>query len=389
MNKFITMNLSLFGVLVASLALLLGTGCGKSHAAAEGIPETREKKGRTVTFDPKALERLGVVVGAVGGPQNQGFTVPGTLEFDPERYAEVGTLADGRVTSLDVHVGERVKKGQLLARIMVPSVATAQAELVAAAAASKIAATNEAREKNLLDRELTTAREAEMARGDAVRTQAELSAAQARLAARGVGATGATGSKGGTGAIALSAPIDGVVVRRDAVLGRFLQAKETAFVVADPSVLQAEINVYESDIPYLKTGDEVALTIDTREATTAGKVTYIEPRIGRSSRALRAHLLVPNEDGSLRAGTFVRAQIKLPNGTSKGAGSMFVPAEAVQPLGEEDVIFVEKSAGVFEVRPVTVRRRTPQVIELGSELNSGERIALKGSFLLRGEVSKQ
>lgn len=382
-----TIKLPLFAVLVTSLALMIGTtGCGKSQAATEGTPDTREKKARTVTFDPKALERLGVVVGAVGGPQNQGFTVPGTLEFDPERYAEVGTLADGRVTSLDVHVGERVKKGQLLARIMVPSVATAQAELVAAAAASKIAATNEAREKNLLDRELTTAREAEVARGDAVRTQAELSAAQSRLAALGVGATGA---KGGTGAIALSAPIDGVVVRRDAVLGRFLQAKETAFVVADPSVLQAEINVYESDIPYLKTGDEVALTIDTREVTIAGKVTYIEPRIGRSSRALRAHLLVPNEDGSLRAGTFVRAQIKLPNSTTKGAGSMFVPAEAVQPLGEEDVIFVEKSAGVFEVRPVTVRHRSPQVIELGSEVNAGERIALKGSFLLRGEVSKQ
>jgi cobalt-zinc-cadmium efflux system membrane fusion protein len=377
----------LFAILVTSLALLGGTArCGKSHAAAEGMPETREKKGRTVTFDPKALERLGVVVGAVGGPQNQGFTVPGTLEFDPERYAEVGTLADGRVTSLDVHVGERVKKGQLLARIMVPSVATAQAELVAAAAASKIAATNEAREKNLLDRELTTAREAELARGDAVRTQAELSAAQARLAALGIGATGA---KGGTGAIALSAPIEGVVVRRDAVLGRFLQAKETAFVVADPSVLQAEINVYESDIPYLKVGDDVALTIDTREITIAGKVTYIEPRIGRSSRALRAHLLVPNEDGSLRAGTFVRTQIKLPTSSADGSGRMFVPAEAVQPLGEEDVVFVERSTGLFEVRPVTVRRRTPQVVELGSELNAGERIALKGSFLLRGEVSKQ
>jgi cobalt-zinc-cadmium efflux system membrane fusion protein len=68
---------------------------------------------------------------------------------------------------------------------------------------------------------------------------------------------------------------------------------------------------------------------------------------------------------------------------------MFVPAEAVQPLGEEDVVFVERSTGLFEVRPVTVRRRTPQVVELGSELNAGERIALKGSFLLRGEVSKQ
>lgn len=384
MNKFL-LNAS-FSVALAFPALFATAGCGKSHAAAEAGPETQEKKARTVTFDTKALERLGVVVGAVGGAQNQGFTVPGTLEFDPERYAEVGTLADGRVTSLDVHVGERVKKGQLLARIMVPSVATAQAELVAATAASKIAATNEAREKNLLDRELTTAREAEVARGDAVRTQAELSAAQARLAALGVGATGA---KGGTGAIALNAPIDGVVVRRDAVLGRFLQAKETAFVVADPSVLQAEINVYESDIPYLKVGDEVALHIDTREATITGKVTYIEPRIGRSSRSLRAHLLVPNEDGSLRAGTFVRAQIKLPNSTPEGAGRMFVPAEAVQPLGEEDVVFVEKSAGLFEVRPVTIRRRTPQVVELGNELQAGERIALKGSFLLRGEVSKQ
>jgi multidrug efflux pump subunit AcrA (membrane-fusion protein) len=89
----------------------------------------------------------------------------------------------------------------------------------------------------------------------------------------------------------------------------------------------------------------------------------------------------------LRPGEFVRASVKLPD--THNTNLLFVPAAAVQPLGEDDVVFVEREPGLFEVRKVRVERQTAQVAAIGDGLSRGERIAIEGAFLLRGEVSKQ
>src|SRR5262249_46735106 len=156
-------------------------------------------------------------------------------------YAEVGTLVDGRLTSVTVKPGDKVKKGHVLATLVVPSIANAQAEYLSAEAAAKSAKDNEARENALLEKGLTTAREAELAKAGATKTAAELTESTARLQALGVGPPTAGRNISGAGPLTLTAPLDGVVVRRDAVLGRFLQAKETAFVIADPHDLRASL----------------------------------------------------------------------------------------------------------------------------------------------------
>jgi len=53
------------------------------------------------------------------------------------------------------------------------------------------------------------------------------------------------------------------------------------------------------------------------------------------------------------------------------------------------VVFVEKKPGTFEVRTVQVARRTNAVVEIAEGLVKGERIAVEGAFLLRGEVTRQ
>lgn len=188
--------------------------------------------------------------------------------------------------------------------------------------------------------------------------------------------------------LTLTAPIDGVVVRRDVVLGRFLQAKEMAFVIADPTDLRASLNVYEADLPYFKIGQEAEITIDAMPGKPhKGKIVLVEPQIGKASRAARAFIDVPNEDGALKPGLFIRASIKLPEDVA--TGRLLVPAPSVQPIGDDDVVFVELAPGDFEVRKVQVARRTTQVAELRDGVKLGERIVVEGAFVLRGEVTKQ
>ncbi len=368
-------------------------GCPDKHvtAAQDSAANPAGPRGvKTVRFDPKALERLGIKVEPAGSQTGAlDLEVPGSLEYNLDKYAEVGTLVDGRVTTVNVKAGDKVKKGQALATIVVPSIAAAQAELLSAEAAAKIAKDNEARELALLEKQLTTAREAELAKGEAIKTEAELGAAKAKLQALGVGRpTGGSAGISGAGTVVLTAPLEGVVVRRDAVLGRFLQAKETAFVIADPRDLRASLNVFEQDLPYFRIGQDAEILIDALPGhTVKGKIVVVEPQVGKQSRSARAFIDVPNHEGTLRPGMFIRASLKLPEDTA--VGRLLVPAPAVQPIGDDDVVFVELQPGVFEVRKVLVARRTTQVAEIREGVTRGERIAVDGAFVLRGEVTKQ
>lgn len=375
-----------FGALGLSLAACKGKSATVTTASAEVLPD----EPKTVKFDPKALERLGIRV-APAGAQNTDLDLelPGSLEYNLDKYAEVGTIVDGRVTSLKVKPGDHVKKGQVLATLVVPSIALAQADYLSAEASAKIAKENAGREHALLGKGLTTAREAEVARADESRTEAELAAAQAKLEALGVQRPSGDTNISGAGTLILRAPLDGVVVRRDAVLGRFLQARESAFVIADPSDLRAAINVYEADLPYFRVGAEATIFIDAMPGkSVTGKIVLIEPQVGKASRAARAYIDVPNPEGVLRPGLFVRASIRLPESTQH-AGRVLVPAPAVQPIGDDDVVFVQREPGLFDVRTVSVVRRTTQVAEVREGLAPGESIAVEGAFILRGEVTKQ
>jgi cobalt-zinc-cadmium efflux system membrane fusion protein len=371
----------------ALFALALSVlGCHKADAITGS--DAGSTGPRVVRLDPGSMQRLGVKVEPAGvAAPSRVLHVPGTLDYNYDKYAEVGVPLDGRVIRVDVRVGDKVKKGQVLAQIIVPSVASAQADFLTAKATAQAARKNREREEELLSKQLTTAREAEVAKSEALKAEADLAAAEARLRAMRVDLPTSDTAIAGAGSLALTAPIDGLVVSRKANLGAYLTPNESAFIVADLSELWAALDIPESDLTYLQVGAEVDLLFDAIPGRKfKGTLALIEPALGKATRTARARVTVPNSDGSLRAGLFVRAQIQLP---SDRPGALLVAAPAVQPLGEQDVVFVERENGMFEVRPVQVLRRTTDVVEIGEGLSSGERIAVEGAFLLRGEVSKQ
>ncbi|HKQ70660.1 MAG TPA: hypothetical protein VJT73_15045, partial [Polyangiaceae bacterium] len=96
---------------------------------------------------------------------------------------------------------------------------------------------------------------------------------------------------------------------------------------------------------------------------------------------------VGNADGELRPGLFCRAAIELP--PQAKTDRMLVRAGAVQPLGDQDVVFVERDAGTYEIRPVQIGRRTAEIVEVTEGVVVGEPIVVEGAFLLRGEVTRQ
>jgi multidrug efflux pump subunit AcrA (membrane-fusion protein) len=128
--------------------------------------------------------------------------VVGTIEFDPTRVAAVGTRAPGIVTEV-LHVeGDEVDRGELLAVIESPAVTEAQTDERVAMAKKRAARANEARERSLLERGLTTAREHEQAVSALEEQRALASAARERVDTLGGGSR--------SGVSELRAPVAGV-----------------------------------------------------------------------------------------------------------------------------------------------------------------------------------
>ena len=344
---------------------------------------TRE---RMVRFDAAALERLGVRSDLVGSSSGTiAVEFPGTLEYAPNHYVEVGTLFEGRVTAVNVKVGDSVRKGQVLAVIAAPSLVNAQAEAISARAEAEVARAHFKRESALLAQLLTTAREAEVAREGLVRAEANFAGASAKLALVGIAPGQGTGRYGMAD---LTSPIAGVVVKRDAVVGAHINYDETPFVVADGSTLIAAFDVFEGDLELVKENANVLLRVDALPGKIFhGAVSALDPQLGTETRAVRARVRVANEQAVLRPGLFVRVTVE--SVIPVVADRLRVPLGAVQPMGGDEVVFVEQRPGVYEVRPVLVGHRYGQIVELMSGLMRGERIVTHGAFILRSELSRQ
>lgn len=365
------------------LALLALGGCGTKANATPQEPAKESSAPRQVSVDQETIKRLGIKTAAAGAKGAEAtITVPGSIEYDLLHYAEIGPRLDGRIVDVKVKLGDHVKKGDLLAELSVPSLAEAQAAYLTSNAALGAAKKNLDREKGLLEKNLTTAREAEVAQAELDKAKAESAAAHARLQALGVAGGGVGGQ------IKLVAPIDGTIVQRHAVLGAFISMSSNAFVIADTSKLVATLDVHEADLPYLRLDSEVEFTPDGLPGKTyKGKVTYIDPTVNKATRLVRARVQVPNDDGTLRPNMFVRAAITLPAVAS--GGTLSLPPQAVQPLGNDEVVFIEREPGKFDVRKVIVARRTSEVIEIKEGVSKGDIIVVEGAFLLRGEAAKQ
>jgi len=376
-----------FATLLLIVSLIVGSSaCAKKDADRSQAPAAPALQ--LIKIDPDSEARVGIVVEPAGADSAaMRVELPGTLEYVIDQFAEVGYVAEGRITSVHANVGDTVKRGQPLLTMLIPEITGAQAQALSAQATLEVARDRAKREAALLEDQLTSRADEEAARGKKTMAEADLAAAKAKLALLGAQVPESSQGIRGNGLVTLTAPIAGVVVSRDAVLGAFVEPRDTVFSIADTRTLWAVLEVFESDVSLVREGTNVELSVDALPGKTlTGKVATLEHEVSATSRALRARVVVPNADGALRRGLFVRAHLPI---ADTGPHSLLVPQSAVQPLGDREVVFVERDRGVFEVRTVVTRPRTSQVLRVESGLSPGEKIAVRGAFLLRGEVTKQ
>lgn len=181
------------------------------------------------------------------------------------------------------------------------------------------------------------------------------------------------------------APLDGTVTDRHCVTGEAVEQTDQLYVVANIKTMWAWIDIYESDIESVKLGQPVYLTIAGTDESQVfhGKVDLIDTALNPTTRTIRVRGEMDNSSGRLRANEFGRARIQV----GPGRQAVFVPKEAVQTLGEFQIVFRPISADRYApVKVTTAEADNLDEVRILSGVKPGQSVVSTGAFLLKSQM---
>ena len=181
----------------------------------------------------------------------------------------------------------------------------------------------------------------------------------------------------------LRAPFEATVIEKHITLGEKLSDESCAFTVADLSTVWVDLSVFQKDLPFVRQGQPVTVSVGPENGKIKGRISYVGPIVGEKTRTALARVVLDNSSGTLRPGTFVTAEVLV----DKVAAKVVVPKDTIQDLDDKPTVFVQTDHG-FEPRTVSFGLVNDVVMEITSGLRPGERIVTKNGFRLKAELQK-
>lgn len=220
----------------------------------------------------------------------------GKIDYDETRVKYITAWVPGRIDRLYVDfTGITVNKGDHMVYLYSPQLLSAQAELLQAV---KAAGNIKAGASELISRSILATLEA--ARGK----MRLLGLTQQQIDE--IENTGETVDH-----LTIYAPIGGVVIHKNATEGMYVQTGTKIYTIADLSRLWVKLDAYESDMMWVRYGQEVEFKTEAYPGETFnGTISFIDPVLNAKTRTVKLRVNVENPDGRLKPEMFVRAVVR-------------------------------------------------------------------------------
>ena len=180
----------------------------------------------------------------------------------------------------------------------------------------------------------------------------------------------------------IHSPADGIVVNVGAREGEYVTPQTELFTVADLSHVWVLVDVFEDELPWVRVGDRVRMTVAAAPGRIfEGQLTYIYPYAESQTRTVKARLEFDNPAFLLKPDMFADVTIM----ASPEIDAIAVPSEAVMRSGVREQVFVVREAGKFEpkdVRPGVSSDGWTQILE---GIAAGEQVVVSAQFLIDSE----
>ena len=332
-------------ILITLAAAMLMTACGSKDTSSATTGQNAEKSAPVVSIVTAQSEDVDV-------------TNTFTSNVEPFATNNIVSQAAGRIVSINVEVGDKVRKGQLLAKMDEVNLAKTRLQYI-----------NDSTE---------LARLTELYKIGAV---AQSDYDMAKLSHNITKRTYNNLLEN----TYLRSPLNGVVTARNYDQGDMYSMAQPIFVVQQITPVKMLVNVSESLFTLVNTNMEFDVTVDAYpEEVFKGKVNLIYPTVNSATHTFPVEVICENKDQRLRPGMFARVTATF--GTNH---NVVVPDIAVvkQQGSGEHFIYVLNADNTVTYTKVELGRRLGNRYEILSGINEGDQIVTEGQARLKNGVS--
>jgi len=373
-------------VLLASLV----TACGKPAPVQK---EMDMGSATEVTFTAEQIAHGGVKWAAATSQVIADYVeVPGHLVPDEDQTARLSASVRGRVTAVLANVGDVVTRGQALVVLQSEEASSRRADLAKATAelaerqsALRYARAARERAERLLALKSGSVQDVERARAD--EAGAEAGVAQTEAAVEHARTALSVLEVDAAGQIRMAAPIGGVVVARDVVVGAVVEAGAVALVVTDPSTLWLEFGVPGSVANALKPGQHLRCVATGSPDVFEARVLRVSGVVDPVTRLVPVRAAVQNPRAQLRPEMFVTVRAD----SAPPQSAVTVVQDAVQLFDGRPVVFLAepdgKGAAKFLRRDVETGATVDGRTRIVTGLKAGDMVVTEGAFAVRSSLS--
>ncbi|WP_432221102.1 efflux RND transporter periplasmic adaptor subunit [Flavobacterium sp. TMP13] len=328
--------------------------CGMDLIPLESDTEAADPD--AISMSESAMIIAGISTYKVGNTDGiKEIALNGKIEVNEKTLYSQSSHIPGRIERILVSfVGEYVKKGQIVAYIYSPELASAQQELIEAYSVKDI-------QPQLLE-------------------SVKMKLKNWKVSDATINKIISTGKK--QDQFPIYADVSGYIIKKNVELGDYLEKGQTLYEVADLSKVWVRFEIYESDMGLIKKGNTVNYTIASFPGESfSGTIAFIDPFINPTTRVAKARIEVANSGLKFKPEMFVSGTVKTKVDSKKSTIS--VPKTAVMWTGKRSIVYIknESENGIsFKLREVTLGPLlgNDYIIEEGLEI--GEEIVANGTF---------
>ncbi len=332
-------------LLIISCLLLISCGSKENKSQEEEQKITTEEPEQTIaSLTAEQIKTVDIQYGTIEQKQlTATLKANGALRVPNNNKANATSMYGGVVKSINVQLGDFVKKGQVIATIANPQFIQLQEEYLSASSKIIFAEQELARQKELNAGNAGALKNYQNADAELKAMRTRRASLQQQIQLMGINPSSLNNSNLRS-ALSVTSPINGTVSNVFSKIGSYVDVSSPVAEIVDNSQLHLDLNIFEKDLPMLKVGQIIhfRITNNLGEDYNA-KVYSIGAAFENDSKSIPVHATVQGNKSGLIDGMNITAIVSLNNVTTDA-----VPTDAIVSADGKEYIFVVTDKRVEE-----------------------------------------
>ena len=406
-------------IIYTTFAFLFLVGCGKKDAPKESESEIKteqteehgdEAPQTIASLTEEQMKAVGITLGKIEMKElTSTIKANGALRVPNNNKATITSMYGGIIKTLNVQIGDFVKKGQVIASISNPEYIQLQEQYLTVKSRITFAEQEYRRQKELFDNDAGAKKNLQSSDAELKTLRTQRSSLQRQLQIMGINPANISNGNLRSGLV-ITSPISGTVSSISAQIGSYVDLSSPVAEVIDNGSLHLDLQVFEKDLPKMKVGQIVHFKLTNNPETEYdAKIYSIGSSFENDSKTISVHCSVTGNKAGLIDGMNITGIVSLDKSTT-----LAVPNEAIVEADSKYYVFIktdrrpeehhqeesepqdekkapEKEAQTINFEKIEVVKGSSDMgytaITTVNEISKDAEVVVKGAFFVNAKLS--